>query len=147
MLLDLGSKPEHHAHCYAVDSYLGSILTQYGTGSGIPLQAQLLVFHSFSNSTMLLCRGLLCAVHFPPTSSLFTCMSFCSAPVLHFLRLRLLLPFVKGVRVTSIREGCLCLLLCRLSLLSLEPCRNSRGETACPTLFTSGGVCCPLFKV
>ena len=84
---------------------------------------------------------------FPPTSSLFTCMSFCSAPVLHFLRLRLLLPFVKGVRVTSIREGCLCLLLCRLSLLSLEPCRNSRGETACPTFFTSGGVCCPLFKV
>ena len=37
MLLDLGSKPEHHAHCYAVDSYLGSMLTQYGTGSGIPL--------------------------------------------------------------------------------------------------------------
>ena len=111
------------------------------------LQVQLQVFHSFSNSAMLLCRGLLCAVHFPPTSSLFTCMSFCSAPVLHFLRLRLLLPFVKGVRVTSSREGCLCLLLCRLSLLSLEPCRNSRGETACPTLFTSGGVCCPLFKV
>ena len=66
-------------------------------------------------------------------------MSFCSAPVLDFLRLRLLLPFVEGV--------CVCLLLCRLSLLSLEPCRNGRGETVCPNLFTSGGVCCPLFKV
>ena len=75
---------------------------------------------------------------FPPTSSLFTGMSFCSAPVLDFLRLRLLLPFVVGV--------CVCFLLCRLSLLSLEPCRNGRGETVCPTLFTSRGVCCPLFK-
>ena len=37
MLLDAGSKPEHHAQCYAADSYLGSMLTQYVTGYGIPL--------------------------------------------------------------------------------------------------------------
>ena len=37
MLLDLGSQPEHHAHYYAVDRYIGSMLMQYGTGHGIPL--------------------------------------------------------------------------------------------------------------
>ena len=41
---------------------------------------------------------------------------------------------------------CVCLFLCPLSLLSLEPWRNGRGETACLTLFIRGGVYNPLFK-
>ena len=103
------------------------------------LQAQLQVFHSVSNSAMLLCRGLLCAVHFPPY--------FFSVYRYVFLQcsgFRLPTP----TSPTSVRGGCVCVcfLLCRLSLLSLEPCRNGRGETVCPTLFISRGVCCPLFK-
>ena len=74
------------------------------------VQAHLQVFHSFFSCAMLLCRGLLCALHFPATSSVFTFMSFCSAPVLDFLRLRLLLPFVEGVCVcVYFSVGFLCL--------------------------------------
>ena len=87
---------------------------------------------------MLLCRDLLCALHFP---RYFFCVYL--YVFLQCSGFRLPTP----TSPTSVREGCVCLLLRRLSLLSLEPCRNGRGETVCPTLLTRGGVCCPLFKV
>ena len=63
------------------------------------LQAQLQVFHSVSNSAMLLCRGLLCAVHFPPY--------FFSVYRYVFLQcsgFRLPTP----TSPTSVRGGCVC---------------------------------------
>ena len=106
------------------------------------------VFHFSLSCAVLLCRGLLCALHFPRYFfCVYLCvflqcsgLSSCNAPVLDFLRVRLPLRFVGCVCV------CVCLLLCPLSLLSLEPWRNGRGETACLTLFISGGVYNPLFK-
>ena len=168
MLLDLGGKPEHHAQCCAADSYLGSMLTQYVTGYGIPLchgfplwdnralrirslwwRASFCPCFVACTSTtasvplifccaMLLCRGLLCALHFP---RYFFCV------YLYVLLQCSGFRHPTPTSPTSVREGCVCLLLRRLSLLSLEPCRNGRGETVCPTLLTRGGVCCPLFKV
>ena len=63
------------------------------------LQAQLQVFHSVSNSAMLLCRGLLCTVHFPPY---------------FFTVYRYVFPQCSGFRLptptspTSVRGGCVC---------------------------------------
>ena len=63
------------------------------------VQAQLQVFHSFLVVQCSFAGVYSVRCTFPATSSVFTFMSFCSAPVLDFLRLRLLLQFVKGVCV------------------------------------------------
>ena len=134
------------SHCVMAFRFGTTVLCEFVVCGGVlhfvlaPLlvQAQLQVFHSFFSCAMLLCRGLLCALHFP-------CYCFCVYLYVFLQCSGFSLP--TPTSPTSVREGCVYLLLCRLSLLSLEPCRNGRGETVCPNLFTSGGVCCPLFKV
>ena len=134
------------SHCVMAFRFGTTVLCEFVVCGGVlhfvlaPLlvQAQLQVFHSLFSCAMLLCRGLLCALHFP-------CYFFCVYLYVFLQCSGFRLP--TPTSPTSVREGCVCLLLCRLSLLSLEPCRNGRGETVCPNLFTSGGVCCPLFKV
>ena len=131
MLLDLGGKPEHHAQCYAADGYLGSVLTQYVTGYGIPLchgcplwdtralrircrwwrasfhfifvlllvNKHLQVFHFSLSCAVLLCRGLLCALHFP---RYFFCVYL--YVFLQCSGFRLPTP----TSPTSVRGGCVC---------------------------------------
>ena len=95
--------------------------------------------------------GFTLCVAFSPL--LLLCLPLCLSAVLRFVVLQCSgFRFPTRTSPTSVREVrvcmcvCVCLLLCPLSLLSLEPWRNGRGETACLTLFISGGVYNPLFK-
>ena len=134
------------SHCVMAFRFGTIVLCEFVVGGGVLhfilalllVNKHLQVFHSFFSCAMLLCRGLLGALHFP---RYFFCVY-----ISFFLQ-------CSGFRLptstssTSVRGGCVCLLLCQLSLLSLEPCCNGHGETACPNLFTSAGVCCSLFEV
>ena len=100
------------------------------------LQALLYVFHSFSTSAMLLCRGLLCAVHFPRyffsvyVYVFLQCsgLSSCDAPVLDFLRVRLPLLFVGCVCV------CVCMCVCVYFSVHFRYLASSLGATAAERL-------------
>jgi hypothetical protein len=83
------------------------VLCEFVVGGGVLhfilallfVNKHLQVFHSFLVVQCFFAGVYSVRCIFPATSSVFTFLSFCSAPVLDFLRLRLLLPFVEGVCV------------------------------------------------